>query len=142
PPARPRGPGLEATGRAGAPVVAPPPPMRLGSIEEFVAQPRARATAADAALVVLDDDLAPFLEPRPGDPPMALLSELAPGPGRPRARDYERPRDDPDALAILQFTSGSTAEPKGVMLPHDRVLANLDAARVGVALDPANDVLL
>ena len=133
---------IEATWLAGATVVVLPLPMRLGSIEEFVAQTRARATAADAALVVLDDDLAPFLEPRPGDPPMALLSELAPGPGRPRARDYERPRDDPEALAILQFTSGSTAEPKGVMLPHDRVLANLDAARAGVALDPANDVLL
>ena len=133
---------IEATWLAGATEVVLPLPMRLGSIEEFVAQTRARATAADAALVVLDDDLAPFLEPRPGDPPMALLSELAPGPGRPRARDYERPRDDPDALAILQFTSGSTAEPKGVMLPHDRVLANLDAARAGVALDPANDVLL
>jgi fatty-acyl-CoA synthase len=133
---------IEATWLAGATVVVLPLPMRLASIEEFVAQTRARATAADAALVVLDDDLAPFLEPRPGDPPMALLSELAPGPGRPRAHSYERPSDDPDALAILQFTSGSTAEPKGVMLPHNRVLANLDAARVGVALDPADDVLL
>ncbi len=133
---------IEATWLAGATVVVLPLPMRLASIEEFVAQTRARATAADAALVVLDDDLAPFLEPRPGDPSMTLLSELAPGPGRPALHDYERPSDDPDALAILQFTSGSTAEPKGVMLPHNRVLANLDAARVGVDLDPASDVLL
>src|SRR3984893_8139859 len=73
---------IQATWLAGATVVVLPLPMRLGSIEEFVAQTRARAPAADAALVVLDDDVAPFVEPRAGDPPMALLSELAPGPGR------------------------------------------------------------
>ena len=133
---------IQATWLAGATVVVLPLPMRLASIEEFVAQTRARTTAADAVLVVLDDELAPFIEPRRSDPPMALLSELAPGPGRPTAGHFERPPDDPGALAILQFTSGSTAEPKGVMLPHDRVLANLDAAGAGVALDPATDVLV
>ena len=39
----------------------------------------------------------------------------------------ELPTPDPERLVILQYTSGSTSEPKGVMLP-DRVLtANLDA---------------
>jgi len=142
PTSRPLVTAIQATWLAGATVVVLPLPMRLGSIDEFVAQTRARVTAADAALVVLDDDVAPFLEPRRSDPPMALLSELAPGPGQPTAASFERPPDDPDALALLQFTSGSTAEPKGVMLPHDRVLANLDAAQAAVALDPANDVLV
>ena len=40
-----------------------------------------------------------------------------------------RPSVDPDSLAILQFTSGSTADPKGVMLPHRCVTANIDAIR-------------
>src|SRR5262249_27770288 len=71
--------------------------------------------------------LAEFLDMQPGDPPIVLLDELAPGAGRPSAREYERPADDPDALAILQYTSGSTSEPKGVMLPHRCVTANLDA---------------
>ena len=40
---------------------------------------------------------------------------------------------DPERLVILQYTSGSTSEPKGVMIP-DRVLgANIDAS-VGVLM--------
>jgi fatty-acyl-CoA synthase len=43
---------------------------------------------------------------------------------------------------VLQFTSGSTADPKGVMLPHRTVLANLDAAAIAAELDPGDDVLV
>jgi acyl-CoA synthetase (AMP-forming)/AMP-acid ligase II len=35
----------------------------------------------------------------------------------------ERPTD-PDALAVLQYTSGSTAEPKGVMVTHRNLMHN------------------
>ena len=35
---------------------------------------------------------------------------------------------DPDALATIIFSSGSTGVPKGVMLSHRNVLANIDAA--------------
>ena len=45
------------------------------------------------------------------------------------------PTVDPESLAILQFTSGSTADPKGVMLPHRCVTANIDAIRRGAAFD-------
>jgi fatty-acyl-CoA synthase len=112
--------------------------MRLGSIEEFVAQTRARVRNADAVLLLTDPDLAPFVEARPGDPPMVLLDELA---GAGRAASYERPPDDPDALAILQFTSGSTADPKGVMLPHRCITSNLDAMAVAADLQD-DDVLV
>ena len=39
------------------------------------------------------------------------------------------------ALALLQFTSGSTADPKGVMLPHENVVHNIDAIVEGAALN-------
>jgi acyl-CoA synthetase (AMP-forming)/AMP-acid ligase II len=36
-----------------------------------------------------------------------------------------RPRDaDPDALALLQYTSGSTGEPRGVMVTHRNLMHN------------------
>jgi fatty-acyl-CoA synthase len=46
---------------------------------------------------------------------------------RVNGKELERPKDDPDALAVLQFTSGSTADPKGVMLANRTICANLDA---------------
>ena len=58
---------IQATFLAGGTVVALPLPMRLGSIEEFVDQTRVRIANADAALVVVDPDLAPFLDPAPAD---------------------------------------------------------------------------
>ena len=49
---------------------------------------------------------------------------------------------DPDASAILQFTSGSTSDPKGVVLPHRAVCANLDAIAIAAELDVDADVLV
>ncbi len=129
---------IQATWLAGATVVVLPLPMRLGSIQEFVDQTRHRIHHADARLVVIDPALAAFVTPDVGDPPMVPFDDLAAG--DPAA--WRRPGDDPHRLAILQFTSGSTADPKGVMLP-DRVLcANLDAIAAVPSLDPASDVLV
>ncbi len=105
-----------------------PLPMRMGSLEEFVASTRARIRHGDAKLVLIDDALAAFYTPEPGDPPLEPLGVVLPGPGNPGPEALERPPDDPERIVILQYTSGSTSEPKGVMIP-DRVLgANLDAA--------------
>jgi fatty-acyl-CoA synthase len=126
---------IEATWLAGAAAVMLPLPMRLGSIEDFVRQTRARIRASDSVLLLIDPQLAPFIAPEPGDPAIVGLDELQPGPGRPHASAYVRPPDDPDALAILQYTSGSTSDPKGVMLPHRCVTANLDAIVAAAELD-------
>src|SRR5687768_10358937 len=96
---------IQAVWLTGGAVIALPLPLRLGSIEEFVEQTRRRIANADAALVVVDPALAEFVDPQPGDPPMVSFVDLEGG----AADAYDRPADDPDALAILQFTSGSTA---------------------------------
>ncbi len=118
---------LQATWLIGGAVVALPLPMRLGSIEEFVDQTRGRIAHADARLVVVDPELAPFLDPPPEGVAIVALDDLATEATRLGGERYERPADDPDRLAILQYTSGSTAEPKGVMLPDRCVLSNIDA---------------
>ncbi|HMG42812.1 MAG TPA: AMP-binding protein [Acidimicrobiales bacterium] len=129
---------IQATWLTGATLVVLPLPMRLGSIEEFVAQTRQRIHHADAKVVIVDPELAPFVTPEPGDPPMLEIGELDSG----DASAWVRPADDPERLAILQFTSGSTADPKGVMLPDRAVCANLDGIAAAARLDPEADVLV
>ncbi|MBV8162140.1 MAG: AMP-binding protein [Acidimicrobiia bacterium] len=127
---------IQATWLAGAAAVVMPLPMRLASIDEFVAQTRARIRGADAVLVVIDPDLAGFFQPQTGDPPVAGLKELQAERGA-----NDAPAVDPSALAVLQFTSGATADPKGVMLPHRAIVANLDAAGAAGGLQ-ADDVFV
>lgn len=54
------------------------------------------------------------------------------------ADDIALPTLGADDLAIVQFTSGSTATPKGVRLTHRNVLSGLAAIRTGIALDLAD----
>jgi fatty-acyl-CoA synthase len=119
-----------------------PLPMRMGSLEAFIESTRARIRDGDAKLVLIDDALASFYTPQPGDPPIAGLGTVLPGaPGVPSGEALELPPPDPDRLVILQYTSGSTSEPKGVMIP-DRVLsANIDACAEAASLSP-DEVML
>jgi len=128
---------IQATWLAGATVVVLPLPMRLGSFDEFVAQTRARVHSADAKVLLIDTDLAAFLEPAPGDPPRVLLSDL-----KGRGDDLVAPPPDPGRLAIVQFTSGSTADPKGVMLTDCHILSNLDGAIAAARVDVDSDVVV
>ena len=66
--------------------------------------------------------------------PLLRPAELA-GAGGPAPAD----RADPEDPAILQFTSGSTAAPKGVVLPHRAVVAGLDAINRGAGMDRERD---
>ena len=116
-----------------------PLPMRLGSLDEFTAQTRARILNADTAVVLVDPDFAPFFPAEAGDPPMLALDDdlLTERPG---ALAFQVPEVDPSSLAILQFTSGSTSAPKGVMLPHGVVCSNLDAIAQACQLQRLTDV--
>lgn len=42
---------------------------------------------------------------------------------------------DPESLALLQYTSGSTSEPKGVMVRHRNLMSNLETIRQGFQID-------
>ena len=106
-----------------------PLPMRMGSLDAFVDSTRARIRHGDAKLILIDELLATLYLAGTNDPPIEPMASVLPGgvdavsPER-----WERPDVDAERLVILQYTSGSTSEPKGVMIP-DRVLrANLDAS--------------
>ena len=132
--------GLCALWLAGATVVVLPLPMRLRSLEELVAQTRARLRACDATLVLIDPQLAPLVEPAPDDPPVMVLDELLELARNVRPDRYAAPAAELDAVALLQFTSGSTADPRGVVLSHRQLGANLDAIVAAIGLDAERDV--
>ena len=133
---------LQGVWLAGACAIMLPIPMRMNSMAEFAAQTRAHLICSDAKILLLDTGLASFYEPEEGDPPLVLLSDLMPGPGGPKGSDYREVKDDPDRLAILQFTSGSTSVPKGVMLPHRIICANIDAMDEMINLNTDEEVLV
>ncbi len=116
-----------------------PLPMRMGSLDAFVESTRSRIRHGDAKLVLIDDLLADFYVAAAGDPPIASVRSVMPGsPNVPSGDALELPPTDPERLVILQYTSGSTSEPKGVMIP-DRVLsANIDACCEAAVLAPGD----
>ncbi|MBN1219684.1 MAG: SDR family NAD(P)-dependent oxidoreductase [Anaerolineae bacterium] len=52
------------------------------------------------------------------------------------AADWQPPITTPDSLASLQYTSGSTGSPKGVMVSHGNFMRNLNLIRHAFAIGP------
>ena len=57
------------------------------------------------------------------------------------AEAWQRPTFDRESIAFLQYTSGSTGNPKGVMVTHSNLVANSIMARNGYNLNE-NDVFV
>lgn len=121
---------------SGAASMVLPLPMRMASLEAFVEGTRARIRHGEARLIVIDDQLVDFYQPVPGDPPTVTLSRLTAESRVLSGETWEAPPTDPERLVILQYTSGSTSEPKGVMIPERVLLANVDACCTAAQLGP------
>jgi 1-acyl-sn-glycerol-3-phosphate acyltransferase len=51
-------------------------------------------------------------------------------------QQWEQPDVSPDTVAFVQYTSGSTSQPKGVMLTHRNLIANCAMIAKGMGLSP------
>src|SRR5947209_4146443 len=65
-----------------------------------------------------------------------LLGMFASGPG-----DFRPARLYDDDLAVLMYTSGTTSDPKGVMLTHKNLLAEADAVFSFIEVGPTDSIL-
>jgi fatty-acyl-CoA synthase len=113
---------------AGAVPVPLYPPFRLGRLPEYHAATARMIRAADACLVLADARSRALLGLAvEGSRPR--LGCLTLGDAGPEGGAELEVAADPDALAMIQFSSGSTADPKPIALSHHNVLAQLAAIR-------------
>jgi fatty-acyl-CoA synthase len=121
----------------GAGLVAVPlvPPAQAGDLPTFVRQSRHLLMASRAAAVVTSADVAPLVSAGATDPALKVLTVESLRAGPALAAPLPVPMD---ATALLQFTSGSTAAPKGVVLTHSNLHANVSAIYEGLAVTPGD----
>ena len=115
------------------------PPVRLGRLDEFHRRTARMLQVSGARLLLSDSRISKFLG--------VAVAQAKPELGL-RKVEHGEPFEDagaPDDLALIQFSSGTTVDPKPVALTHLNVLANVaaiqsivpdDAAQAGVSWLP------
>lgn len=121
------------------------PPFRADRIEEYATRQAAILRNAEARLLVTfrrAESVARLLEPQVKSLRGVVTAErLASSDGPvPPPETEARPaevapyRARPDEIALLQYTSGSTGNPKGVVLTHANLIANIRSMKEAVRI--------
>ncbi len=125
---------------AGAVPVPLYPPVRLGRREEYLEGTARMLRVSGASLLVAGGATGRLLGEvvERAQPPLGARDAAALLKGAPSAPCPETP---PEALGLVQFSSGSTVAPKPVALTHGALQAQLDALS-GLVEPTASDVLV
>ena len=100
-------------------------PMDQGATADFAGRV---ARQVDARLLLADRENLPIGEQRP----VIVFDSLREVVGQHSSEHYASPPLSRSSIAQIIFTSGATAEPKGVVISHGNILANLEPLEAGM----------
>jgi fatty-acyl-CoA synthase len=110
------------------------PPLRLGKLDEFHRRTTAMLKAVEATMVVTDERIRRFLGVAVANSAPRLGCVTASSLGGPMADAVEV---TPEDIAVIQFSSGTTNDPKPVALSHANLLSNLASLAQYITADGA-----
>ncbi len=117
-------------GLLAVPATYPKPRRPMPRLESIARDSGARVALTNSATLEL-------IEAARLAPQLAPLRWIAIDQPHEPVADWQRPAVGRDDLAFLQYTSGSTTEPRGVMVSHGNLLHNLEMIRQGFGISAA-----
>lgn len=119
-----------------------PASVKLGAHTSYVAQLRGLLNGSHAAIAVASTGYLPFLEEAGAGLGLRRIADPETFYQLPDADAQPLPEPDPDGIAYIQYTSGSTRFPRGVVIPQRTAMANLAGiVQHGVKLAPGDRCL-
>jgi len=111
-----------------------PLPTSFGGRQSYVDQIKVQLESCDPSLFLFPPELGEMLSPAAGEIACYDWAAVA---SLPEAGSV-LPAADPDEVAYLQYSSGSTRFPHGVAITHRGLLENLRAHGIGLAVQDAD----
>jgi acyl-CoA synthetase (AMP-forming)/AMP-acid ligase II len=112
---------------AGAVPVVIPPPALIGVAADFAMRTAGMLRRAEAVCLLTHDRLLSAMTPIAAEAGVAHVVGVESLREQAEPTIDAEPDADADAVALIQFSSGSGDEPKAIRLTHRQILANVDA---------------